>query len=79
MKSLTLIMIFALSFSLAANENKKIKKVKSEVVKAKTAAAAVPCESKEDLLKKLEEKKKLEAEKNKGFSLQGGSTGCSVK
>lgn len=33
-----------------------------------------PCDTKEDLLKKLEEEKK----KQKAFSLQGGNTGCSV-
>lgn len=41
----------------------------------------VPCaDSKEDVLKKLEEKKKAQAEANKGFSLQGNTdTGCTIK
>jgi len=30
-------------------------------------------------LKKINEKEKVESEKGKGFSLQGGNTGCSVK
>ncbi|MGZ3808062.1 MAG: hypothetical protein ACXVCE_08250 [Bacteriovorax sp.] len=48
--------------------------------KAIDPKAEAPCDSKEDILKKLEEKKKTEAEKGKGFSLQGGNTtGCSVK
>ncbi len=40
-----------------------------------------PCaDSKEDVLKKLEEKKKAQASANKGFSLQGNTdTGCSIK
>ena len=39
-----------------------------------------PCDdTKEDILKKLEEKKKEQAKANKGFSLQGGNdTGCSL-
>jgi hypothetical protein len=35
---------------------------------------AAPCDTKEDLLKKLEEEKK----KQKPFALQGGNTGCSA-
>ena len=40
-----------------------------------------PCDdTKEDILKKLEEKKKEQAKANKGFSLQGGNdTGCTIK
>lgn len=59
--------------------NKKQKPVEAAKVEPKTAATTAPCDSKEDLLKKLEEKKKAESEKGKGFSLQGGNTGCSVK
>lgn len=43
--------------------------------------ADAPCaDSKEDLLKKLEEKKQAQAKANKGFSLQGATdTGCTIK
>ena len=43
--------------------------------------AEVPCaDSKEDILKKLEEKKKAQASLSKGFSLQGNNdTGCKIK
>ena len=66
----------------------------SQSMKAKSAAAPstvkivkdnkieeAPCDdTKEDILKKLEEKKKEQAKANKGFSLQGGNdTGCSIK
>jgi ribosomal protein L13E len=45
---------------------------------AKTAEA--PCDTKEDVLKKLEEKKKEQAASGKGFSLQGNTdTGCKIK
>lgn len=46
--------------------------------KAKTAEA--PCDDKkEDILKKLEEKKKEQAMAGKGLSLQGAKdTGCSI-
>jgi hypothetical protein len=36
--------------------------------------SVAPCDTKEDLLKKLEEEKK----KQKPFALQGGNTGCSA-
>ncbi len=68
---LLLIMLSATCFSQAPlKKNKKIKPtVQAIVVK--------PCESKEDILKKLEEKKK-EQETPKAFSLQGGDTGCKI-
>lgn len=42
---------------------------------------STPCaDSKEDVLKKLEEKKQEEANKGKGFSLQGNNEGgCTLK
>jgi len=81
MRYLFLITVIFFSYFACSKENtvkdKKLKKVKAvSVIDSKTAA---PCDSKEDILKKLEEKKKAEEEKGKGFSLQGGSTGCSVK
>jgi hypothetical protein len=77
MKCFLLIALTVCSYNAFTKEAKKIAPAKKEIAKA--ATPAVPCDTKEDLLKKLEEKKKLEAEKNKGFSLQGGNTGCSVK
>lgn len=60
------------------SKNKKTKT--SQVVDAsKNKPAEAPCDSKEDVLKKLEEKKKVQNSAVKGFSLQGGDTGCSVK
>lgn len=72
-------------FSFVACSKEAGKKVEAtQAKKALVTQMAVdkkeaPCDSKEDLLKKLEEKKKAEEEKGKGFSLQGGDTGCSVK
>ena len=74
-----------LSFSACSKEEaKNTEAKKSEIKTDKTSKTApgvlpAPCDSKEDILKKLEEKKKAEAESGKAFSLQGGSTGCSVK
>lgn len=52
--------------------DKKIKNKNEKKIEA-------PCDKKEDILKKLEEKRKAQAESGKGFNLQGGDTGCSVK
>jgi len=57
------------------SENKDVSKDENKGEKEVKA----PCDSKEDLLKKINEKEKVESEKGKGFSLQGGNTGCSVK
>lgn len=82
MKLVAILSILAFS----ANVFSQTKAVKAVVpahvrkVPAKTTVAAAPCDSKEDVLKKLEEKKKAQAELGKGFSLQGAKdTGCSVK
>jgi len=66
--------------AVAMKKNKKKKAPQTKIATTPTQAVA-PCDSKEDLLKKLEEKKKAEAasEKPKAFSLQGGDTGCSIK
>jgi hypothetical protein len=82
MRFLLLIILTVFSFSACSKEaDKKVVPIKSdEAAKSVDSKAAVPCDTKEDILKKFEEKKKAEAEgKPKGFSLQGGSTGCSVK
>lgn len=86
MRSLIFIASLLLTFNLfAGQKNKKASNKKTET-KAETIQAsnsiptptnspsAAPCDSKEDILKKLEEEKK----KLKPFSLQGGNTGCSV-
>ena len=85
MKILLLISLIITSFVACSKEegaktSKKTEKAESinEVTKSETA----PCDSKEDLIKKmkkLEEEKKAEPEKAKGFSLQGGDTGCKIK
>jgi hypothetical protein len=84
MKILVLVLLVILSFNACAKEKSKVvkktaKKAEVKEEASKTAKAEAPCDSKEDVFKKLEEKKKSEAEKGKGFSLQGGNMGCSVK
>jgi hypothetical protein len=83
MKALAIFSILVFSSSVFS-ETKAVKTVVPASVKkvpAKATVAAAPCaDSKEDVLKKLEEKKKAQAELGKGFSLQGAKdTGCSVK
>ncbi len=58
---------------------KKVTKKQKVKKKAGISNSSAPCDSKEDVLKKLEEKKKAESASGKAFSLQGASTGCSVK
>lgn len=80
MKILAMISMMIISFSACSKERATAKKVEA-VKEVKGVKAEAPCDTKEDLLKKLEEKKKAEAEaaKPKGFSLQGGDTGCTIK
>ena len=53
--------------------------VKNEKIKEEAKALEVPCDSKEDILKKLEAEKKAKAAEGKGFSLQGNKdAGCSL-
>lgn len=84
-----LVLIFA-SFMASAKDASKTKKKVIPITTATTTTGTAsadakkdgaPCDSNEDLMKKLEaERKAREAgEKPKGFSLQGGNTGCSVK
>lgn len=50
-----------------------------DTVKTEKKAEAPCADSKEDVLKKLEEKKKAQAQASKGFSLQGNNdTGCKI-
>ena len=60
------VLITVLSFSACSKEEAKNEKAKPSAVqssKSTELTKVVPCESKEDLLKKLEEKKKMEEEK----------------
>ncbi|MBY0414216.1 MAG: hypothetical protein K2Q18_08625 [Bdellovibrionales bacterium] len=78
-------LIIAISFLISTSTFAQTKAVKAIVpdhaqktVKVKPTDA--PCDSKEDVLKKLEEKKKAQEEAGKGFALQGAKdTGCSIK
>ena len=80
MKYLLVLVLVGFSFVASSNEEVKIvPKIKAKKAKLQKTAIAAPCDSKEDLLKKLEEKKKADEAKGKGFSLQGGDTGCSIK
>lgn len=81
MKILAMISMMIISFSACSKEKAAAKKVEAKAVAKEVVKAEAPCDTKEDLLKKLEEKKKAEAEaaKPKGFSLQGGDTGCTIK
>lgn len=82
--SLMLVSVSAFSQSTKATravvpESAQINKAK-KTADAKAATAEAPCDSKEDVLKKLEEKKQAQAKANKGFSLQGNTdTGCTIK
>ncbi len=81
MKTLILISMIIFSFGLFAKEKAAVKNTKAKVTTPVAAKTEAPCDSKEDILKKLEEKKKAEAASAapKGFSLQGGDTGCKIK
>lgn len=81
MKNLMMISLLILSCEVLAKD-KVATKAKVAIKKNETKAMAkveAPCDSKEDLIKKLEEKKKAEGAASKAFSLQGGDTGCKVK
>jgi hypothetical protein len=82
MKALILTSLMVISFTACAAKDADKKadaKAAAKPVDAKTATTTAPCDSKEDVLKKLEEKKK-EASTGKAFSLQGNTdTGCKVK
>jgi hypothetical protein len=84
-KAVSILIVISL-LSLNAFGEEVVVKKKKKKVKADTTAKVVPekpCDSKEDILKKLEAKKqeqlKEQAAKPKGFSLQGGDTGCTIK
>ena len=86
MKVLMMLALVCLSTNVFSETKTSKKIVPAKVVEVKQGqqkpvVAEAPCaDSKEDVLKKLEEKKKAQAQVNKGFSLQGGNdTGCSIK
>lgn len=61
----------------SASISQSVKKNKD--LKEKTKVLEEPCDSKEDLLKRLEAEKKAKEAEGKGFSLQGKKdAGCSL-
>lgn len=66
-----------LSMSIASFSDEVVKKKKKKKVIPQEVVAK-PCDTKDDILKKLEDKKKEDVAP-KAFSLQGGDTGCKVK
>jgi hypothetical protein len=84
MKALAIFTFFVMSSTNVFSQTKAVRAIVPahvNKVPAKTTPAEAPCaDSKEDVLKKLEEKKKAQAQEGKGFSLQGSKdTGCSIK
>lgn len=97
MKLMIVVSLLFAFVSFMAGAKDDAKKMKAAQPAAKTTATAdaakkdaakkdaAPCDTKEDILKKLEEEKKAReaakalGDKPKGFSLQGGNTGCAVK
>lgn len=77
---LSLMLVSGSSFSQSTKAVQAVVPESAQINKAKKTAE-VPCaDSKEDVLKKLEEKKQAQAKMNKGFSLQGNTdTGCTIK
>ncbi len=75
---LTLSLLLSVNIFAKSAEKKKVevKPTPNPTVSGLPAAVKgeAPCETKEDVLKKIEEEKK----KLKAFSLQGGNSGCSV-
>ena len=72
------LLITSASFVTFAKEEVK-KKIKKSATREAKVAETKPCDTKEDILKKLEEKQKVDPAAPKAFSLQGGDTGCKVK
>ncbi len=77
---LSLMLVSVCSFSQSTKAVRAVVPESAQINKAKKAAEAPCADSKEDVLKKLEEKKQAQAKMNKGFSLQGNTdTGCTIK
>lgn len=83
MKKLVILSLMLFSVSVFSQSTKAVREIipeSAQIIKAKKAAEAPCTDTKEDLLKKLEEKKQAQAKANKGFSLQGATdTGCTIK
>ena len=83
MKTFLILSLVILSTNVYSQSTKAKKAVIPESAQKNLAAKTpeAPCaKSKEDVLKKLEEKKKAQEAAGKGFALQGAKdTGCSVK
>lgn len=79
--TISLLSIFVSFMATAKDAAKKTKKPTVTTAQETPKKEGAPCETKDDILKKLEEEKKAKeaGEKTKAFSLQGGNTGCSVK
>jgi len=80
-KIFLVLLVTMISLTACSKEKNKIHTdlVNTKSIASKEIQTEAPCDSKEDLLKKLEEKKKEQEEHKKGFSLQGGDTGCTLK
>lgn len=81
---LSLMLISVSAFSQSTKATRAVVPESAQINKAHKAemkAAEAPCaDTKEDVLKKLEEKKQAQAKVNKGFSLQGNTdSGCTIK
>lgn len=85
MKVLAILFVISISTSTFAQTKAKSAILPPSVQahdakKANAKTAEVPCDTKEDVLKKLEEKKKESALQGKGLSLQGATdAGCTLK
>jgi hypothetical protein len=85
MKVFLILSLTVFSINTFSQTTKAVREVIPESARMNNGKAAVkapeaPCDTKEDILKKLEEKKKASAESGKGFSLQGKTdTGCTIK
>jgi hypothetical protein len=78
--TLSLMLVSVSSFSQSTKATRIIVPESAQINKEKKIAEAPCADKKEDILKKLEEKKQAQAKVNKGFSLQGNTdTGCTIK
>lgn len=77
---LSLMLVSVSAFSQSTKANRAVVPESAQIIKDKKAAEAPCADTKEDVLKKLEEKKQAQAKANKGFSLQGATdSGCTIK
>lgn len=80
MMILSLMLVSISAFSQSTKAKRAVIPESAQIIQAKKAAEAPCADTKEDVLKKLEEKKQAQAKMNKGFSLQGATdSGCTIK